>query len=46
MKFIIYDGKAKDYPGFPYLLWAFYMNPENSRELEKLEEGDFIENKN
>ena len=40
---IIYSGKAKDFPGYKYLLWAFYFNPENSRPMEKLEEEDFIE---
>ena len=43
MKFIIYSGKAKDYPGFKYLLWVFYMDSDNSRPIEKLEEYDFIE---
>ena len=40
---IIYSGKAKDFPGYKYLLWTFYLNPENSRPIEKLEENDFIE---
>jgi len=40
---IVYSGKAKDYPGYKYLLWAFYFNPENSRPMEKLKEEDFIE---
>ena len=40
---IIYSGKAEDYPGFKFLLWTFFINPENSRSMEKLEEEDFIE---
>lgn len=41
MKFIIYSGKAKDYPGYKYLLWAVFMNPENTKPLYKLESGDY-----
>ena len=46
MKFIIYNGKAKDYPGFKYLLWSVFMNPENSRALEQLESADFNDSLN
>ena len=38
---IIYNGKAKDFPGFKYLLWVFYINPEFSRIFEELIPEDF-----
>ena len=40
---IIYSGKAKDYHGFPHLLWIVFMDPVCSRPVEKLESVDFNE---